>query len=145
MRTLPLTLLLALVPGCSNPAVPLGRDYYALQSVAGVPLPAPYAPNPDVNGLVVADSLMFRADGSGHRQAVYQQEGSTERYTSTDAFNWTREANRISITFVCPPEALCIAGPHLRGTIDETTITIHESVVTRQPLVYRRSGVERLE
>jgi hypothetical protein len=31
---------------------------------------------------------------------------------------------------------MCIAGPHLVGTIGNGTLTITESLVTRQPLVY---------
>jgi hypothetical protein len=146
MRRLLPALGLALAAACSTePALPLGRDYYALESVAGVALPAPYAPNPSYNGLLVADSIMFREDGTGHRQAVYQEENSTTRFNSSEALNWTRSGNRIEVTFVCPPTASCIAGPHLVGTLDGTTITMTESVVMRHPLVYRRSGVERLE
>lgn len=136
----------AAAAGCKSDNLgPLGRDFYALQSVAGVPLPAPYAQNPDYNGLLVADSIAFREDGTGLRHAVYQEENSTNRYDANDDFNWTRQGNTISITMVCPPMALCIAGPHLIGTLDEASLTITDSKVTRQPLVYHRSGVERLE
>jgi hypothetical protein len=145
MKRISFVLALAAGLSCSSPLEPLGRDFYALQSVAGVPLPAPYAPNPSYNGLLIADSIMFRQDGTGARHAVYQEENSTQRYESDESFNWTRDGNRIAITFVCPPTASCIAGPHLRGTVDETSITITESTVMRQPLVYRRSGIERLE
>ena len=145
MRHLRLALALALVLGCSKDQSPLGRDFYALQTVAGVALPAPYATNPSYNGLLVADSLAFRQGGTGLRHWVYQEEGSTQRVALEEDFNWTREGNSIAITFVCPPMALCIAGPHLVGTIDEVTLTITQSVVTRQPLVYQRSGIERLE
>ena len=146
MRKVFVASALAVAAGCSSDTLgPLGRDFYALQSVAGVSLPAPYAPNPDYNGLLVADSIAFREDGTGLRHAVYQEENSTNRYDSNDDFNWTRSGNTIAITMVCPPMALCIAGPHFIGTLDDGTLTITDSKVTRQPLVYHRSGVERLE
>lgn len=146
MRRLLSGLIIAAAMGCSlEDLSPIGRDFYALESVAGVPLPAPYAPNDAYNGLVIADSIMFREDGTGLRHAVYQEENSTEKYALDDDLNWTRNGNTIAITFVCPPMASCIAGPHLTGTIEETTLTITDSKVTRHPLVYRRSGVERLE
>jgi hypothetical protein len=146
MRKLSASILLAAVLGCSGDKLgPLGRDFYALESIAGVPLPAPYAQNPSYNGLLVADSIAFREGGTGFRHSVYQDENSTTRYAIDEDFNWTRDDNEIAITFICPPAALCIAGPHLIGTTDEATLTITDSKVTRQPLVYRRSGVERLE
>lgn len=146
MRRFSLGLILASALGCSHENLsPIGRDFYALQTVAGIPLPAPYAQNPYYNGLLVADSMSFRDDGTGLRHAVYQDENSTSQYASDEDFNWTRGGNSIAVTFVCPPMASCIAGPHLTGTIDETTITITDSKVTRGPLVYRRSGMERLE
>lgn len=146
MRRLALGCLLAGVLGCpADKLDPLGRDFYALESIAGVPLPAPYAQNPDYNGLFVADSMAFREDGTGFSHSVYQPENSVEKYMTDNDFNWTRDGNTIAITFVCPPGADCMAGPHLTGSVDEMTLTITESKVTRQPLVYRRSGVERLE
>jgi len=145
MKRLSLILILAAALGCSKDESPLGRDFYALQTVAGVPLPAPYAPNASYNGLLVADSIAFREDGTGLRHWVYQDENSTARHALEEELNWSRDGNSIAITFVCPPTALCIAGPHFAGTIDETTMTITDSKVTRQPLVYQRSGIERLE
>ena len=145
MRRVFLAATIVAAIACDTQVAPLGRDYYALQSVAGVPLPAPYATNPYYNGLLVADSIMFRDDGTGSRFATYQEENSTSRYSTVESFHWSRNDNRISITFVCPPTASCIAGPHLKGVIDETSMTITESVVMRHPLVYRRSGIERLE
>src|SRR3954462_15790121 len=114
MRQFAAGIVLAAAMGCSaDTASPLGRDFYALQSVAGIPLPAPYAQNPYYNGLVVADSMAFREDGTGTRHAIYQQESSTERYATDEGFSWTRDGNNIAITFVCPALASCIAGPHL--------------------------------
>jgi hypothetical protein len=145
MRHFSIAVALVTVLGCTKDQSPLGRDYYALQSVAGVSLPAPYAPNTEYNGLLVADSIAFRADGTGLRHWVYQDEGSTDRHELYQDFNWTRDGNDVAITFVCPDLALCIAGPHLVGTIDEVSVVITDSKVTRQPLVYQRSGIERLE
>jgi len=145
MRHLRLALALAVILGCKNDLSPLGRDYYALQSVAGVSLPAPYAPNSEYNGLLVADSIAFRADGTGLRHSVYQDENSTVRHAEDIDFSWTRSGNDLAITFVCPGFASCIAGPHLVGTIDDVSIVITDSKVTRQPLIYQRSGIERLE
>jgi hypothetical protein len=145
MRHLRLAIAIAAALSCTKDQSPLGRDYYALQSVAGIALPAPYAQSTIYNGLLVADSIAFRADNTGLRHWVYQDENSTERHTVDTDFTWTRSGNDLTITFVCPPLALCIAGPHLVGTIDEVSIVITDSKVTRQPLIYQRSGIERLE
>ena len=144
MRHLRLAIALVAVLGCTRDQSPLGRDFYALESVAGVALPAPYAPS-SYNGLLVADSIAFREDGTGLRHWVYQDENSTARHAIEEDFNWSRDGNSIAITFICPAMALCIVGPHLAGTIDATTLTITDSKVTRQPLIYHRSGIERLE
>jgi len=138
--------IVALTLGCSSDNLgPLGHDYYALESVAGTPLPAPYAPNLDYNGLVLGDSIAFRDDGTGIRRSVFQEEGATEKWSSETDFTWIRNGNQITISLSCPPFALCIAGPHLAGTIDDETLTISESTIMRHPALYRRSGIERLE
>jgi hypothetical protein len=145
MKRISLVLIAAGALGCSTDQSPLGRDFYALQSVAGVQLPAPYAPNMAYNGLLVADSISFRDDGTGLRHWVYQDENSTDRHAVEEDFTWSRSGDAIAITFTCPSFASCIAGPHLMGTIDATSIVITDSKVTRQPLLYQRSGIERLE
>jgi hypothetical protein len=140
MRPLALACLVLAV-GCSSDQSPLGNDYYALANIAGDPLPARYAANSSSGGLLVADSIAFHENGTGIRRWVYQDAGSTERHTLDTEFNWTRDGNDIAITFVCPPLASCIAGPHLTGTINDDAMTITASAIMRAPLLYVRSGV----
>ena len=131
---------LLIVSACDNdPLAPLSGDQYVLRSIAGVSLPAPYAPNPDHNERIVADTLAFQSNGSGMRRTVY--EGNPDpaaRRLEESTFNWIGQGDRVEITFTCPPDALCIQGPHLAGTRSNSEIVITESAISRHPLVFAR-------
>jgi hypothetical protein len=135
--------LLALV-ACSNSTGPLNGDVYVLESIAGVKLPAPYFAGPNDNYRVVADTIAIGSSralnpaGKGERRTVYETVNPFERRGSNMAFDYIIANDKITITFPCPPNADCIAGPHLSGTIGDGSIVITQSVGTRQPLVFRR-------
>lgn len=128
--------LAGLVAACSSPTgteTVLG-DVYTLQSIAGVALPAPYAPNPSVPDVMVSSTLALNDDGTGTWQSVIDGDG--DPYDQTSEFTWTRTGNRVSITLRCPPTASCIAGPHLVGDLAGDALTVQSSPVIRTPLVF---------
>ncbi|HET9426342.1 MAG TPA: hypothetical protein VFO55_13315 [Gemmatimonadaceae bacterium] len=131
--------LLLLVAGCrANPGPELPSQMFVLTSIAGQPLPAPWAPNPDVGTLAYADTLRLYQDNTGSRRTVNQGDTPGSRVTSESAFTWTQSGSQMTITFICGPDALCIAAPHFVGTIGVNgDFTVTQSFVTRQPLVYR--------
>ena len=133
---LPLTgALIALIACDGGPTQPpLHGEIYVLESIAGVSLPAPYAPNPEFSERIVADTFAFVDGESGIRRTKY--EGDAE--VLDEEFSYSTSGESISITFGCPINALCIAGPHLTGTRTNASIIITHSVVTRQPLALRR-------
>lgn len=130
---------LLLVAGCSNGTEPLKGDVYVLSSIAGVAVPAPYTKTPSANGLIIADTLAFDDEGFGTRRTYYEgANGPTDRHSSETRFSYVRNGDAVSITFVCPPNADCIPGPHLVGTFTFTSLTIDTSISTRVPLVFSR-------
>lgn len=129
----------ALAVACSSPTgseTALG-DVYTLATIAGVPLPAPYAPNAGVPDLMVSSTLALDDDGTGTWQSVI--DGAGDPYDQTSEFTWTRAGARVSITLRCPPTAGCIAVPHLVGDLDGGTLTVSTSPVIRTPLVFMAS------
>ena len=132
----------AALAGCSSSLEPfdLGQ-VYVLETIQGKALPAEYAANPDFHARMLADTLILGDDGTGEWRATIESDtpGGAPRQEHSD-LTYERSGLVISISLVCPNNALasCIAPPHLVGTIGETAITIAESRITRQPLVYRR-------
>lgn len=138
-RFVPLLALVA-IAGCENGVGPrLQGEVYSLESIAGISLPAPYAENPAFTQRIIWDSIAFGANGKGQRRTRYEGDPDPAKtYTVDVAFSFTKAGDRIEIVFECPDGALCIAGPHLAGTISEIRMTITESRISRQPLVYGR-------
>ena len=132
-----LCLAVFLVIGCRSETEPVSGRIYVMQSIAGQALPAPYAPNPDFNGLAVADTLALHEDGTGERRFVHEGDTPGSRIAERSDLTWTQSGPQITITLDCPPMALCIAGPHFVGTVASGKLTITQSLVTRQPLVYQ--------
>ena len=135
--------LAALLAGCSSSLEPfdLGQ-VYVLESIEGKALPAEYAANLEFHARMLADTLILGENGKGEWRATIESDtpGGAPRHEQF-ALTYERSGLVISISFVCNDSALasCIATPHLVGTIGETAITISESRITRQPLVYRRA------
>lgn len=134
LKRLSLAVVLALA--CRSNTEPLTGRIYILTSIAGQVLPAPYASNPDFNGLAIADTLALRDGGRGERRFVHEGDTPGSRVSERAELTWSQSGSQVTITLDCPPGAMCIAGPHLVGTIGNGTLTITESLVTRQPLVY---------
>ncbi len=130
-------LALFVLAGCSSSLEPLDGDLYVLESISGLPLPAPYSPLGDVNSRIYADTISLASNGSGERRTLYDSFQGTKRFERAE-FTYVRNANRVEIAFKCTDTANCVAPPHLSGDVSGSALAITESKITRLPLVFRR-------
>lgn len=113
---------------------------WALRSIDGVMLPAPWAQNEALVSRMTSATLLLRADGTGTWHAVIEETPGGTLLTEDADVTYTRDGANIAISFTCNDLADCIAGPHLVGTWSDTGLTITTSLVTRAPLVFEAVG-----
>ena len=132
-----LVAIIILTAGCqAATSPPLTGDLYVLESIEGVTLPAPYAPN---RYAVVADTLAFAPDGTGTRRTTDSGQQDPSRPTREESpFDYVRSADRITVYFSCTPGVACIQAPYISGSISATGITFTTSLISRAPLTYHR-------
>ena len=139
-----ITLLCAAIPlACSDSLAPgdvLGT--YVLRSVAGDALPTLLYTTEFVKIRVFADTLRFTLDGRGSINTLRESEpvkgdGPTEPFRWQEAFSYKIIEDRIEVAFDCPPNANCVAPPHivLRGM--STGLRADFALGSRLPLFYR--------
>ena len=129
---------------------------FVLQSIAGLPLPAPEAQNAACGSLVVADTLVLYENGTGLRRTVqdvssYQGAVNPEtcepaasapkrRVTEQQKFAYRTSGSAIEVEYPCNDViivmASCIAPPHHSGTLTGGSLVFGESRTGRAPLVY---------
>src|SRR5687767_4569931 len=130
MKTRAILAALAFGAGCHDSLAPLAGDIYVLQSIAGVPLPAPHVENSIEDMRIVADTIALSANGRGVRRTVYSGYPAPHDPTRQEAdLTYTRSGGHIEINYVCRDTGDCIAGPHLSGTITDGGMTIDQSAV----------------
>ena len=131
---------LVLAVACSESTAPaLTGDVYVLGSIAGVSLPAPYTASPSANGRIIADTMAFRADGTGTRRTRYEgANGESDVHSQEANFTYTKTGDQVEVWFACPPNADCIPGPHFTGTLTNATWTVETAVGFRVPMVFNR-------
>ena len=141
---LALSVFSTLALGCGNG---LGPDdiagTYVLERIGDHPLPAEVFR--DAHGVVsvVADTLRLRPNGRGSFASVRvidligveapQVPSRMERGLTFRVVD-----SRIEMQFSCPPNALCIAGPHLIARQHVRGLIVDTSLVADAPLHYRR-------
>ena len=129
----------SLLAGCRESLAPLQGDIYVLESIAGDPLPAPYAANQVSAHRILADTVALAANGTGVRRTTYDDDGvDGGSYLRSEEFTWVEAGGRVSVTYRCPPNAGCVPAPHLSGPRTNTALTFDQSAISMQPLVYRR-------
>ena len=134
-------LLLMLTLGCGDDAntitlpQPLSGNLFELRAIDGVTLPAAFYAGSDL--LVVADTLALHDDGTGERRSIVPGDTPWGTVAQETAFHWMQSGSLYTITFDCPPAALCTQGPQLAGRWLNDTLTITQSTTNRVPLVYR--------
>lgn len=130
--------------GCSDPLAPDDVDgLYVLQRIGSEALPATLFENECYALRVISEAILLRSNGTGTISGVQQtmscQDGDTARVA-----RWVEKpirfqvvGGRIEIEFVCGPNELCIAPPHvvahrtsagLRATYFESTVPLHYSM-----------------
>lgn len=136
-------LLATALVACSDPASPEPdppanvTGVYELKTIAGADLPAPYLPvTSSYLASRVSHVITLLEDGTGTSVAVTQEGVSGDTYEENSTFSWTLNGATLSITFDCPELGSCIAGPHLVGTVTETSLTVTESPIMRVPMVF---------
>ena len=106
------------VLGCVEPLSPDNvKGLYVLQSVGANPLPALMPTTGNWQYRVVADTVVLRKDGSGVHVRWSQsfQSGTAEPAPTRweIGLGYRIAGSDIEITMICPPNALCTAGPHM--------------------------------
>jgi hypothetical protein len=132
---------LLIVACTSSAAPPLKGELFVLQSIDGIPLPAPYAEDRLVPFRVLADTIALLTSTSGERRARVEIDNIGTTRFSREAFDYVRNGDRMEISFRCPPDADCIRPPHLAGTVTTEAYLVDMSVISRSPLLYRHMGL----
>jgi hypothetical protein len=120
VRTLVVAGAVAVVQGCSDGTGPglLGATY-RLERYEGAPLPAVIFQAQGTSFAMIAQTIVFRADGKGvvhtTTRAVDAQSPQGRDQSNTSAILWIVSGTRIEIAYVCPPDADCAPPPHLVG------------------------------
>lgn len=139
MRWLLVGVLLSV--GCTSSVTPSRGELFILQSIAGIPLPAPYAENPNLDQRIIADSLWLTSLTAGERHTRVEVDAAGKTRLDVEEFDYVRTGDHIEISFRCPPNALCIKPPHMVGMLTVESFVVDQSVVSRRPLVYRRMAI----
>jgi hypothetical protein len=138
MKWLLVSVLLTI--GCKSSLSPKG-ELFVLQSIEGVPLPAAYAENRNLNLRIIADSLWLTSLTAGERRTRFEVDAAGKTQMNVEKFDYVRSGDHIEISLRCPPNALCIRPPHMVGMLTQESFVVDQSVVSRAPLVYRRMAI----
>ena len=146
---LALALLALAAAACSDPAGPaLPPDApFALVREGTRALPVVMYQTEGYTATLLADTLRFGADGTGRQVTVLRvvdpehPQGTISR--GETAFTYRRIDDVAVVDFVCPANAACAAGPHLRVARegDELVVTVAQpQVMNRNARRYRPAG-----
>lgn len=139
-----LACIAVLAIGCGTPtdAKPLAGTY-VLRTIAGDPLPA-LAWQTEYTAIhIVADTLLIRPRGRAEERRMVEVHSfvphhSQKVHTTRSELGIRFAPGRLELTYVCPPNANCVAGPHLIGRLTDEGLTIETASGMRVPLVYER-------
>jgi len=143
-RAVAMALLLPVL-GCGDPLSPADvTGTYVLQRVADRPLPTELFRNDDVIVRVFADTIRLRADGSASIASVTESEsmfdGSILQSSPAEEgrFYFRVVGGRVEITYICPPNASCVDGPHLLARRDGDGLLVETRSSVVPPRFYAR-------
>jgi hypothetical protein len=138
-------LSVVLASACSNSLAPgeLG-DEYTLISVAGDVLPTALYTTEVGTLRGLSQSIRFGPTGTGSitetTELVPAESGAPGAgpTQTTLGFHWAEVSGRVEITYDCPPNANCAAGPHLIARVDGHAlgVTWGRQTSGRSPLRY---------
>ncbi len=118
---------------------------YVLRRVDGDPLPAILYVSDHSRVRVLSDTLAFRADGQGTRATLLEIEPlNSERPNEPSAmgttFNFRIVGTSIEVAFYCPPNANCVAPPHLVLRRTDGGLIAVSALGMRTPLAYEQTA-----
>lgn len=138
------TMMLA---GCSLTGPDLRGNLYVLRSVNDQPLPTTAFDRGTFRMVVIADTIVLHDDGTGMRTTVGDTYSKGEvgappvepvRERIVVDLRWSMVLDRFEATFICPPNAMCIAGPHLVGGLDGDGLVLETDLGRLVPTEYAR-------
>jgi hypothetical protein len=145
-----LATLFVVASACSDSLAPgeLGQAY-RLVSVANDVLPTALYTTESGTLRILSQSVRFGPKGAGSISETTEllppgadapAAGPTE---TTFGLHWTEVDDRIEIEFDCPPNANCVAGPHLIARVDGHALraTWGPRISARSPLRYEEVAV----
>lgn len=137
------TLLALLAAGCDSSPLEPGEvaAEYLLESVNGSPLPAVTWNSEPVSHHLLSETLRLRANGEGTHTRVVRVDWADpakadEVSGGISDLTYSVRGERIEITYFCPPNALCAAGPHAIGRVEGATLVL--TVIDGNMYRYRR-------
>jgi hypothetical protein len=143
------TLLSMATLACSDPLSPQNvKGSYALLRVAGDTLPALLYTNDYVSVRILSETLRFTTDDRGSRTVSYESTPLAGGFPTVanngletrapENFHWRVRNGRLEITYDCPINANCIAGPHLLLLPTTNGLLGYPRSLSRSPLLYER-------
>ena len=140
-----ITLFAVLTSACGDSLAPgeLGQEY-TLVSVDGDILPTALYTTPSGTLRVLSQSIRFGPKGAGSITETVElvppgaDEPTAGATQTTFGMHWAEVDGRVEIEFDCPPNAQCVAGPHLVASVDRQALraTWGPHVSGRSPLRY---------
>ncbi len=132
-----------LATACEGPTRPLEvSGTYVLRQIAGEPLPAIIARDSGSALLLLADTLRLEAGGRGlvarSTMLVSIHAPADGPFRAESPLVYRVSGSRIEITYVCPPNASCVAGPHLIARRTSLGLEGFESVGEGRSVAYER-------
>lgn len=121
---------------------------YVLRRVQGDPLPAVLYTTDHSRVRVLSDTLVFRADGEGTRATILEFEplnsdGPNQSSAMATTFGFRIVGTSIEVGFYCPPNANCVAPPHLVLRPTPNGLIAVAAFSARTPLTYELTGTAR--
>ena len=131
------------ISACNDPTGP-GRfaGSYRLERYDGVSLPAITYRSGVTSVTILRGSLMLGDEGTGvatsTTRVVDPNTPQGSETTFSQLLRFEVRDGRIEITFVCPPNADCIAGPHLVGARVDGGLALSPRASSKPASIYRR-------
>ena len=134
---------LLVVAACDNPTGPADfAGSYRLERYEGMSLPAISYQSGTTSVTVREASLVLGEEGTGvlttTTRVVDAITPQGEEDTLSQLLRFDVREGRMEITFVCPPNADCIAGPHLVGERIDDDLALSPRASSKPASIYRR-------
>ncbi|HEX7241140.1 MAG TPA: hypothetical protein VF263_12780 [Longimicrobiaceae bacterium] len=142
------TLLAALcvaAAACDSPLRPGEVEgSYVLTSVGGAPLPAVLLDDENFRVHVLASTLRLERGGEGtewivQRTLLRASGGPETTRSDVRRLGYRLNDGRVEITYACPPDATCLAGPHARASLTADGLVLRATGYPSE-MTFRRVG-----